>query len=192
MKCPYCSHLGDKVVDSRESKEGGAMSGNRLRVREALSLIVILSLAPMQACSMASPTDSSPPVSSESPGKYDLSGVWAGTSITGCSPLRMYGPWRCGARADLILTFIGEDSAAITGIYASDRSRGGDAFQETGRIVEAPESSSTRLWLRVIMRDHSTCLFTSNLRREEMAGSYLCFREGISFERGLWAVRRIY
>src|SRR6266436_1018848 len=22
MKCPYCSHLGDKVVDSRESKEG--------------------------------------------------------------------------------------------------------------------------------------------------------------------------
>ena len=91
-----------------------------------------------------------------------------------------------------MLTFIREDSAAITGIYASDRGRGGDAFQETGRIVEAPESSSTRLWLRVIMRDHSTCLFTSNLRREEMAGSYLCFREGISFERGRWAVRRIY
>ena len=22
MKCPYCGHLGDKVVDSRESKEG--------------------------------------------------------------------------------------------------------------------------------------------------------------------------
>ena len=22
MKCPFCSHLGDKVVDSRESKEG--------------------------------------------------------------------------------------------------------------------------------------------------------------------------
>ena len=22
MKCPYCAHLGDKVVDSRESKEG--------------------------------------------------------------------------------------------------------------------------------------------------------------------------
>ncbi len=104
----------------------------------------------------------------------------------------MYGPWRCGARADLILTFIEEDSAAITGIYTSDRGRGGDAFQETGRIVEAPESSSARLWLRVIMRDHSTCLFTSKLRHEEMAGSYLCFREGISFERGRWAVRRIY
>ena len=22
MKCPYCGHPGDKVVDSRESKEG--------------------------------------------------------------------------------------------------------------------------------------------------------------------------
>src|ERR1700674_4333726 len=168
------------------------MSGNRLRVHEALSLILILALAPVQACGVVAPTNSSPPLSSNSPGKYDFSGVWTGTSITGCSPLRMYGPWRCGARADLILTFIEEDSAAITGIYTSDRGRGGDAFHETGRIVEAPESSSARLWLRVIMRDHSTCLFTSNLRRKEMAGSYLCFREGISFERGRWAVRRIY
>ena len=32
MKCPYCGHLGDKVVDSRESKEGEA---NRRR-RECL------------------------------------------------------------------------------------------------------------------------------------------------------------
>jgi transcriptional repressor NrdR len=29
MKCPYCSHLGDKVVDSRESKEGDAIRRRR-------------------------------------------------------------------------------------------------------------------------------------------------------------------
>jgi len=29
MKCPYCGHLGDKVVDSRESKEGGAIRRRR-------------------------------------------------------------------------------------------------------------------------------------------------------------------
>jgi hypothetical protein len=168
------------------------MSGNRLRVHGALRLILILLLAPMQACSVAAPTKSSPPVSSESPGKYNLSGVWTGTSITGCTPLRMNGPWRCGARADIMLTFIREDSAAITGIYASDRGRAAGAFQETGRIVEAPESGPKRLWLRVIMRDHSSCLFTSNLPREEMKGSYLCFRNGTSFERGRWAVRRSY
>jgi transcriptional repressor NrdR len=33
MKCPYCGHLGDKVVDSRESKEGDAIR----RRRECLS-----------------------------------------------------------------------------------------------------------------------------------------------------------
>ena len=29
MKCPYCSRLGDKVVDSRESKEGEAIRRRR-------------------------------------------------------------------------------------------------------------------------------------------------------------------
>jgi len=29
MKCPYCGHLGDKVVDSRESKEGEAIRRRR-------------------------------------------------------------------------------------------------------------------------------------------------------------------
>ncbi|MBM3779503.1 MAG: transcriptional repressor NrdR [Acidimicrobiia bacterium] len=33
MKCPFCSHLGDKVVDSRESKEGEVIR----RRRECLS-----------------------------------------------------------------------------------------------------------------------------------------------------------
>jgi transcriptional repressor NrdR len=33
MKCPFCSHLHDKVVDSRESKEGDAIR----RRRECLS-----------------------------------------------------------------------------------------------------------------------------------------------------------
>jgi transcriptional repressor NrdR len=29
VKCPYCSHLGDKVVDSRESKEGEVIRRRR-------------------------------------------------------------------------------------------------------------------------------------------------------------------
>ena len=108
------------------------MSGNRSCVH-ALSLILILALAPMQACGVAAPSNSSPPVSSESLG-YDLAGVWTGTSITGCKPSRMDGPWRCGARADLMLTLIEEDSTNITGIFASDRGRGDEGFQETGRL----------------------------------------------------------
>jgi transcriptional repressor NrdR len=29
MKCPYCGNLGDKVVDSRESKEGDVIRRRR-------------------------------------------------------------------------------------------------------------------------------------------------------------------
>jgi transcriptional repressor NrdR len=29
MKCPYCAHLGDKVVDSRDSKEGEVIRRRR-------------------------------------------------------------------------------------------------------------------------------------------------------------------
>ena len=29
MKCPFCGHLGDKVVDSRESKEGHSIRRRR-------------------------------------------------------------------------------------------------------------------------------------------------------------------
>jgi transcriptional repressor NrdR len=29
MKCPYCGHMGDKVVDSRESKEGDVIRRRR-------------------------------------------------------------------------------------------------------------------------------------------------------------------
>ena len=29
MKCPFCGHLHDKVVDSRESKEGDAIRRRR-------------------------------------------------------------------------------------------------------------------------------------------------------------------
>src|SRR3981081_1346403 len=29
MKCPFCSHLGDKVVDSREGKEGEVIRRRR-------------------------------------------------------------------------------------------------------------------------------------------------------------------
>jgi len=168
------------------------MSGNRLRVRQALRLILVLSLVLGQACVLTTPNANSRPVSSQAQRKYDLAGVWTGTSITGCTPLRMNGPWRCGARGDILLTFIQEDTAGILGIFASERGQANDAFQETGRIVEVPVGDSMNLWFRVAMGNHSSCLFNANLQREEMGGSYICFRDGPSFERGRWIAQRSY
>lgn len=91
-----------------------------------------------------------------------------------------------------MFTFVREDGAAILGIFASDSGRAGDAFQETGRIVDMPASGSTNLWFRVAMGNHSNCVFNANLQGDEMGGSYICFRDGISFERGRWLVQRSY
>ncbi len=159
-------------------------------IHQALRLLLFLPLVPI-ACNLTAATNSSPLVSSKSPAESDLSGVWTGMSITSCTPLRMTGPWRCGTKANIKLTFI-KERATITGIYASVRGSAGNAFEQTGRIVELPVKSATRLWLRVIMRDHSSCLFNSNVPSVEMEGSYLCFHNTTSAERGRWAVRRSY
>jgi len=82
--------------------------------------------------------------------------------------------------------------ATITGMYASLHDSGGNVFEQTGRIVEMPRPSATTLWLRVIMQDHSSCLFNSNLLGEEMQGSYFCLHNATSAERGRWMVKRSY
>ena len=71
-----------------------------------------------------------------------------------------------------MLTFVREDSAAILGIFASDRGRGADAFQETGRIVDVRISGPVSLGFRVAMSNHANCVFDANLRVGEMGGSY--------------------
>ena len=158
-------------------------------IRLALRLLLFFSLA-LIGCNLTRATDSSPPFSSKSVKEYDLSGVWTGSSTTSCTPLRAADPWRCGAKAYIKLTFIIQ-TATITGIYASVRG-GGDAFEQTGRIVGMPRPSTTTLWLRVIMQDHSSCLFNSNLLGEAMEGSYFCLHNASSAERGRWMVRRSY
>ena len=107
-------------------------------------------------------------------------------------PSRMPGAWRCGSKADIKLTLIQKPAAAITGVFASVRVNAGSAFEQTGRIVELPVKGATRLWLRVTMRDHSSCLLNSNLPGVEMEGSYLCFHNTTSAERGRWIVWRSY
>jgi len=156
----------------------------------ALRLLLLLSFAPV-ACNLAAATNHHLHSLSKSVAEYDLSGVWEGISITSCTA-RMTGPWRCGSRAEIKLTLIQKPAALITGVYESIRTNAGNAFEQTGRIVEVPVKGAARLWLRVIMRDHSSCLFNSNLPDVEMRGSYLCFHNATSAEIGRWEVWRSY
>ncbi|HJU28577.1 MAG TPA: hypothetical protein VJ718_05375 [Candidatus Binataceae bacterium] len=119
--------------------------------------------------------------------KYDLAGVWIGMSKVACTPVRIGGLRRCGSIANIMFTILDEPPGSISGFYTADS----DAFEETGRVTEVPMRSA-RLWLRVMMNNHSSCLFNSSLQRDDMEGSYLCFHNGSSFERGFWMARRTY
>ena len=159
--------------------------------QETVRLLLFVLFAPV-SCNLTAATNCTRRASSTSTTQYALSGVWAGISIVSCRPYRMTGPWRFGSRAHIKLTLIQTPAAVITGAYASVRTSTGSAFEQTGRIVEVHVKGATRLWLRVILRDHSSCLFNSNLPDVEMRGSYLCFPNTTSAERGHWEVWRSY
>jgi transcriptional repressor NrdR len=61
MKCPYCAHLGDKVVDSRESREGDEIpymvvkkDGSRERFERQKLVAGLLKAAEKRPVSVAS------------------------------------------------------------------------------------------------------------------------------------------
>jgi hypothetical protein len=185
------SNSSDARIRMPSLRNIGADEWFNCTIRYALRLIIILLFAPT-ACNLAAATNSGPPVSSKVyEAKCDLCGVWTGISIASCTAARITGPWRCGAKSYIKLTFIKETSTT-TGFYTSIRGSAGNVFEQTGRILKMPIRSATRLWLRVIMRDHSSCLFNSNLPGEEIKGSYFCFHNASSAELGQWAVQRIY
>lgn len=162
------------------------METKSFRVRGLFVPSIALCLLLAHGCAIAGSSREDASAGLQS-GNANLAGVWTGTSIIACTPLRMGGPLRCGATANIMFTIVEERADAITGFYASDSG----AVEETGRIIKLPVRSA-RLWLRVMMNDHSSCIFSTSLPRDAMRGAYLCFHNGASFERGYWEVRRSY
>ena len=120
-------------------------------VHGVVRLLLFLSFAPV-ACNLAATTNLNPQISSSSSVQSDFSGVWVGTSITSCTPLRMTGPWRCGSKADIKLTLIRKPAAAITGVFASVRVNAGGAFEQTGRICRVASRGRHK---SLVARDHA-------------------------------------
>jgi hypothetical protein len=54
------------------------------------------------------------------------------------------------------------------------------------------EINGRRLWLRVMLADGSSCLFTSRYGRGKMAGGYECLQGAGLVEQGQWWIERSY
>jgi hypothetical protein len=98
---------------------------------------------------------------------------------------------RCGARQKVTLTLL-EGASGITGYYrcAYLNSNCYD-MNETGKIVDVNLDRS-RMTVRVMMPDVTSCLYTGLITGNNLNGGYSCYGGGALIENGSWRAQRSY
>jgi hypothetical protein len=117
-----------------------------------------------------------------------LTGVWKGLSACGS------GRWgfACRGVRRISFTILPLSASRTKGAYAcgagtvSCRNR-----LETGRVARI-DINGRRLWLRVMLGDGSSCLFTSRLANARLGGGYECLQGAALVEQGSWWAERSY
>jgi hypothetical protein len=93
---------------------------------------------------------------------------------------------------NITFTFVPAVRSKITGFYRCETGTVGCRNRlESGAIAYA-EMNGKRLWLRVMLGDGSSCLFTSKPERDRMAGGYECLQGAAVVEEGWWWIERSY
>jgi hypothetical protein len=126
--------------------------------------------------------------SSESSSLDDLIGVWKGGSL--CR-------WRrigagCRGAVNIAFTLFPAVRSKITGFYSCEAGTVGCRYGLENGAIATVEMNGRRLWLRVMLGDGSSCLFTSRVGRDRMAGGYECLQGAGLVEQGQWWVERSY
>ncbi|HLK80846.1 MAG TPA: hypothetical protein VKT99_05025 [Xanthobacteraceae bacterium] len=133
--------------------------------------------------------ESRPPPSAAH-GQPEVTGVWRGESSAECGTL-IPDPSRCGAVNDITLTLL-QEGAKVSGLYTcAYGNMDCRNSNDTGKVAQGTMGPSL-LRLRVMMPDGSDCMFNGQLRRDRIAGGYLCLQGGGLVERGIWRASRSY
>jgi hypothetical protein len=118
-----------------------------------------------------------------------LAGVWEGGSACRLDRLQSN---NCHGIRNIAFTFVALEGSRAVGFYrcatgtVSYRNR-----LETGAIART-DMNGKRLWLRVMLGDGSSCLFTSILGHDKLAGGYECLQGAALVEQGRWWAERSY
>ena len=80
----------------------------------------------------------------------------------------------------------------MTGFYSSEAGTVGCRDRLENGAIATVEMNGKRLWFRVMLSDGSSCLFTSKLERDRMAGGYECLQGAALVEEGWWWIERSY
>jgi hypothetical protein len=142
------------------------------------------------------PTDSSaaappPQTASGIENGASAAGVWQGTTLATCAAFA-YLPSRCNAEQKVTITLLQSPDGRFTGRYTCAYGNM-DCYDAnyTGKVIEAILNGS-RLSIRVIMPDGTSCIYTGMNVNQSINGGYTCYQGGGLIEQGSWQARRSY
>jgi hypothetical protein len=158
---------------------------------EILSLVLTLIAASWGCTATINPESSSAELSersSESPSLDGLIGVWKGGSLC------RWGRIGTGSRRAVNITFtlFPAVRSKMTGFYSCENGTIGCRNRLENGTIATVEMNGKRLWLRVMLGDGSSCLFTSRFGHDRMAGGYECLQGAGLVEQGRCWIERSY
>ena len=158
---------------------------------DILSLLLML-IAASWSCTTAIAPERSPTELSEGSGEYssldDLIGVWKGGSLCRWSRIGT----SCRGVVNIAFTLFPATRSKMTGFYSCETGTVGCRNRLENGAIANIEMNGKRLWLRVMLGDGSSCLFTSRSGRDRMAGGYECLQGAGLVEQGRWCIERSY
>jgi hypothetical protein len=154
--------------------------------------LVLMLIAATCSCTAAIAPERPPTELSEQSGHSssldDLIGVWKGGSLCRWSRISS----SCRGAVNIAFTLFPATRSKVTGFYTCETGtvscRNG---LQNGPIANI-EVNGKRIWLRVMLGDGSSCLFTSRSGLDRMAGGYECLQGAGLVEQGHWWIERSY
>jgi hypothetical protein len=139
--------------------------------------------------SAAAAPASTPAASDSAKAGSDIVGVYQGTTRAYCMHTI---PSRCNAVQDVTITLTENADSKIGGSY---RCAYGNMvcynLNETGKVMKATVSGS-RVMIRVLMPDGTSCIFTGQNKYGDINGGYTCYSGGSLMEQGMWRAKKAY
>jgi hypothetical protein len=120
-----------------------------------------------------------------------VSGVWQGTTLATCAAFVSI-PSRCNAEQKVTIRLTETPGGGFTGTYSCAYGNM-DCYDAnySGKVIAASVDGS-RLSIRVLMPDATSCVFSGTDTDQNINGGYTCYQGGTLIEQGTWQAHRSY
>jgi hypothetical protein len=122
------------------------------------------------------------------PAAVDLTGLWQGQSVAGCSPMTT-APGRCNGQTNINLALT-QDGSTLRGRYQCVPGTTICYEGNTSGKVVAGRVSPSLTTMRIAMPDGSSCIYQGRFSADVGAGGYSCYQGAAIEESGQWKVAR--